>query len=197
VFADSNPNPIGNVYSNANSYRHCHGYSYGHIYAHSYADTNADVHSAANPNSYAVSHSECYVYPDANCYSDRNVHANPDSHRNINPDPNPAKYSTSARESKDSGSSIMKTLLAIITLFITITANGVTLVWDANDPAEMVNQYKLYRLHSGVFTVVKTIVPPAHSVLLDPYLSGRTTFYVTAVNSSGESLPSVQKTVHK
>lgn len=91
----------------------------------------------------------------------------------------------------------MKTLLAILLLFITLSVDAITLVWDPNPAGDMVTSYRIYRKQGNTFSVVKTVTAPTVSAVIDPYLSGRTTFYVTAVNLTGESVPSAQITVHK
>jgi hypothetical protein len=82
---------------------------------------------------------------------------------------------------------IMKTLftvLLVLAMAATCFASTVTLQWDANVPTDAVTGYNLYQ--DG--KVVQTVTATTATI---PNVTGVAhTFYVTAVNLSGESLPS-------
>jgi hypothetical protein len=67
------------------------------------------------------------------------------------------------------------------------------LTWDANPVMDNVTQYNVYRVrkHGGSDTIVGSTTPPVVTFNTRGFIVGSSTnFYVTAVNSIGESLKS-------
>jgi fibronectin type 3 domain-containing protein len=93
----------------------------------------------------------------------------------------------------------MRKLLLLPLLFILLSCSkstAVSLQWDANANTDLVTSYKVYRVKGNNATLVTTVSAPTTTAVVTNYLSGnRTVFYVTAVNSAGESNPSSKVTV--
>jgi len=65
------------------------------------------------------------------------------------------------------------------------------LVWDANDPAENITGYNVYKRQLSIYSSrpvkIATVTTPEYSL---PVTHGAYIFHVTAVSAFGESLPS-------
>lgn len=85
----------------------------------------------------------------------------------------------------------MKSILSSTILFLlAVSAQALTLVWDANDPAEQITGYNVYeRLSTGDKLLTPTPVAST-TYPLEGVVPGAKSFYVTAVNLWGESAPS-------
>lgn len=84
----------------------------------------------------------------------------------------------------------MKTLIALFIFCLTVLAVDVTLIWNANDPLDQVEGYRLYQSTNiaGPFNYIGSANTTNFVVTgLSP---GVYFWYVTATNYWGESLPS-------
>lgn len=75
---------------------------------------------------------------------------------------------------------------------------GLSIQWDASPAAEQVNQYNVYRMKGNSSDLVGTVPVGTTTFDVNAYMQGnKTTFCVTAINSSGESLYSNTLTVQR
>lgn len=75
---------------------------------------------------------------------------------------------------------------------------AVSLQWDLNTGLDQVTAYKIYRVGKSSNTMIGSVNGNTNTFSVDGLTIGkRTTFYVTAVNTIGESLPSSKVTVQK
>lgn len=86
----------------------------------------------------------------------------------------------------------MKKTSTFLALFIagSLVAESVSLAWDYNPPAENVDVYKIYHSTTGgaPWSVIGSTTN--NSIQFDRLETGQNSFYVTAINQAGESLPS-------
>lgn len=86
----------------------------------------------------------------------------------------------------------MKTLLLSLLLCGVACARTVTLVWDANPPADQVTVYRVYELVPAGWTQIGETTTPRFEV--GERTPGKYEFAITAVNFWGESLRSESAT---
>lgn len=91
----------------------------------------------------------------------------------------------------------MKKYLVLLAILFVSHVQAVTLVWDPRPAEEQVLEYNIYKVKGNNTTMIATVEAPVTSLNVDSFLTGRTEFFVTAVNSAGEGAESAHITIHK